>query len=338
LESIGPITGRFIAAIWRRMVWIRIAESVGISLAVASVTGLILTPIMWWRGVDPFSAIAALWGPGFVVGILWGISRRPSLMEAAVEADHQLDLHDLLGTMLRTDTAADAVWGESLAAFAEERCRGLRASAVIVNKIGLRGWAGVGILGLLVMAVGMLTSRPSEVTAAPTGLAAGWEGLGEQKANENSIGLAKAVDRPPGPGGVDDLGRRMAMGLNEGSSQQGGAGMDSSRNVGAGAGSGAGKATTPAGANTVAPDRRVALNAASSRFGEAADGTGTSDTKTKMPGENHSNFASSVAGRNAAPWSASGWGNDRTAAESAIQAGEVADGDADLVRDYFRRD
>jgi hypothetical protein len=320
------------------MVCVRIAESAGISLALASAAGLMLIPIFWWRGDDAWAAIECLWALGFVIGVLWGISRRPSRMEAAVEADHQLDLHDLLGTILRTDKTLDLVWRESLAAFAEDRCRGLRASSVIVNRIGLRGWAGVGILGLLVTSVGMLTGRPSEATAAQRGPVVRWESFGVERPNENSIGFAKAVNRPPGPGGADDLGHRMAMGLNAESDHETGAGVDSSSKVGASTGSGAGRATTAARAVGNTLGRPVALNAKPSRIGEAAAGAGPADMNANLPGENHSKFANSASGKETTPWAATGGAEDCAAAESAIESGQVPDGDVDLVRDYFRRD
>ena len=167
MDPIAPVAGRFIAAVRRRILVVRIAESIAVSVTVASAAGLTLLPILWWRGQSAVPLAEALLAAGCFFGLIWGVSRRPSRLQAAIEADTQLGLHDLLGTVILLDKSQSGLaWQATIAAFADDRCRSLSPSAIIVNRIGLRGWAGVGILGALLLTFALLTARPANVTAA----------------------------------------------------------------------------------------------------------------------------------------------------------------------------
>ena len=127
---------------------VRIAESIAISTAVASAVGLAVLPVLWWRGQSSMPLALAMLGAGCCFGLILGISRKPSRLQAAIEADKQLGLNDLLGTvMLLTQSQSGLAWQATVAAIADDRCRSLNPSAVFVSRIDLRGWAGVGILG-----------------------------------------------------------------------------------------------------------------------------------------------------------------------------------------------
>ncbi len=77
VNSFAPVTGKFISAVWRRIVLIRIAESIAIAIAIASAAGLTLIPILWWQGQSALPLAFALLLLGAISGLIWGISRRP---------------------------------------------------------------------------------------------------------------------------------------------------------------------------------------------------------------------------------------------------------------------
>ena len=72
--------------------------------------------------------------------------------------------------------------------------------------------------------------------------------------------------------------------------------------------------------------------------GAIADGTGESDSQISVFGKNDSVQASGAGGKSVLPWESAKWAADTAAADGAISSGQVPEGDADLVREYFRRD
>ena len=139
MNAVAPVAGRFISAVRRRILVVRIAESIAISTAVASTAGLLVLPILWWRGQSALPLAEVMLAAGSFFGLIRGISRRPSRFEAAIEADSQLDLHDLLGTVVLLDKQPSGLaWQTTVAAYADDRCKLLSPSAIIVNRIGLR--------------------------------------------------------------------------------------------------------------------------------------------------------------------------------------------------------
>lgn len=338
MNAVAPVTVRFISVVRRRIVAARIAESVAIGAAIAVGAGLMLAPILWWRGESASLFSSAILTIGAICGLIWGISRLPSSLEAAIEADRQLNLDDLLGTIVLMDNADRSAWAESVWAYAENRCRSLRASQVIVNRIGIRGWAGVGILGSLLLVFTMLTGRPASVSAAPSAIALGSADSAAQA--DGMSELSQPTGRPPGPGGTDASNRGFANDHAVESTNAGVPGRDSHFRSASGMdlATGGGSAVTPP------PEESAELNQLSevlggpSQGGDAGAGMGPSDSGAIATGDGNSTFANASPGVNVAPWSTPRWRADAAAARNAIASGRVPDADADLVRGYFRRD
>jgi hypothetical protein len=274
--------------------------------------------------------------------LIWGISRRPTRFQAAVEADRQLDLNDLLGTVLllgRDDRSTDA-WKESLASISDARCRSLRPSAVVVNRLGLRAWGGVGVLGALLFTFGLFTARPVDVAAAPPSTSTSISLLPSNPLN-SSEPIARTNSRPPGPGGVDDDSNR-SFDLNrlDDSSTAGNNDQSHSANFGANHATGGGMAVTH---NVDAQHASSTIQETGgdlSRSGPTAAGMGNADSRGGASGDSASSTASpsgQIPDR-APPWKSDQWTRSAEAAQAAINSGRVPDADADLVRDYFQRD
>jgi hypothetical protein len=354
VKPFSPVTGKFILAVRRRILLIRIGESIAVASAIASAAGLVLVPLAWWRGQSALPMAWALFLLGIFCGLMRGISRRPTVLQAAVEADRQLDLDDLLGTMVQLAASggeafrAESAWRESVAAFAENRCRSLKLkpSAVIVSRLGLRAWAGVGILGALLLTFAALTARPGEVTAASSSALAYAAANSSQPPDAAPTNIdeepARTAARPPGPGGADDDSNR-AFPQNRPDDSTGGAmprqNPQSHSSTGTSASPGNGVAVTPS--PRPSPQWPQAHDASGdiSHAGRVSAGAGQSDPRAIAPGDTNSTDAASASAiGHPAPWTTPGWPADAAAAENAITTGQVPDADADLVRDYFQRD
>jgi hypothetical protein len=345
VNSYAPVTRKFISAVWRRILLIRIVESIALSTAVAAAAGLALMPILWWRGQSGLPLALAMLILGTTSGLIWGIARRPTRFAAALEADRQLNLHDLLGTVyLLADVAADP-WGESLAVISDTRCRSLRPSAVVVNRLGLRAWGGVGVLGALLITLGLFTSRPIEVSAATSSSATNPHAL---RMIQPPVAIADQASsraaRPPGSGGTDDISNRgfeqdrpddsPANALSKTNSAQNHAASADDSAIGGGA------AVTHSQQSPQESPPILATADNPSHSGPAAVGAGQSDASAHSPGDFGGTSASHSRNLNPSspPWQTSEWPADAAAARAAIGSGRVPDSDADLVRDYFQRD
>jgi hypothetical protein len=339
MDPITPVAGRFISAVRRRILIVRIAESIAISTAVASTAGLLVLPILWWRCQSALPLAEVMLAAGCFFGLIRGISRRPSRLEAAIEADSQLGLHDLLGTVvLLNKSRSEMEWQTTVAAFADDRCKSLSPSAIIVNRIGIRGWAGVGILGGLLLTFALLTVRPTNATASSSVSVASASVVDAAPSVE---GVSASPSRPPGPGETDsnsiggfphDQPDDSAAGSMSGTnlSGQSSSGTDSS--------SGGGTGTTRNPGLAPEPQRIQNSPGESTHAGAIADGEGQSDSHINVSGKNDSTTASEGGTKRAAPWTSATWAADAAAADSAVGSGRVPAGDGDLVRDYFRRD
>src|SRR5258706_3573545 len=115
---------RFLRAVHLRMVLLRGLERIGICLLGGCAVALILMPILIWRGQGTGEFVAATLGAAALAGLGWAVAVRPTKLAAAMEADRQLRLSDLLGTALalRRESAVDEI-GLTVLAMAEARCR-----------------------------------------------------------------------------------------------------------------------------------------------------------------------------------------------------------------------
>ena len=344
MEDLAPRARWYISAVRRRILIIRLAESIALSIALASIAGLILIPILWYRGQSAVPLAEALIVLGCAVGLIRGISRRPTRLDAAIEADRQLKLHDLLGTVLTLERCqSPADWQISMAALADHRCRSLHPSAIIASRLGLRAWTGVGVLTALLITCALLTTRPTPATADFAAMPEIASNLPAQSyLPTQALGAqSAALSRPPGPGGNDaDSPAKFEQDRPDNSaldpvSKKNGPEFSS---TGASASSGSGTATTanPSLARKYpqiqTPGDGLANN------GHLASGNGVSNSKAKISGENLSTAASGATPKQIAPWASGQSPADATLGNQSNVSGKVPDEDADLIRDYFQHD
>src|SRR5690349_5671815 len=130
-----PATGAsfhsFVRAVHRRFVFLHTLEGTGIGVLCGCAAALPLVLILLWRSQPELPLALSALGLGAWAGLMWGVTRRPTRLEAAMEADRQLGLADLLGTA-RMVAGRDAdPWVGAVLAEADARCRQLAPAAVI---------------------------------------------------------------------------------------------------------------------------------------------------------------------------------------------------------------
>jgi hypothetical protein len=355
MKQSAPETFALIDAVRRRVFALRIAESVAIGCAVAAAAGLLLLPIVWWRGRSALSMAEALLGLGAICGLIRAVAARPTRLDAAAQADRQLHLHDLLGTVLLLCRGGDGdlttpQWRQTLMAISEARCRELRASDVIINRLGLRTWGGIAVLVAGWLTLCLLCAQPPDLRASARLDSRSASNLNPSAAPDAQNLIDRSGDspgRPPGAGGADqdferDHPTEHSTERSSPDSTNSTASADSTTGAthrsGGEAGVGAGLARTAVASHSdLGPDRGGDSAAA---VGPSANGAGRADPTARGigPSGNSAASAGEPASARIPPWQAPQWIADRDAAKAAIHSGRVPDSAADLVRDYFQRD
>jgi hypothetical protein len=323
--------GKFISAVRWRIGVARGVHSTAICLGAACGVGLLLMPIVWWWGESGAGLSCAVLVVGLISGLSWGFMRRPSRLEAAVEADRQLGLDDLLGTIELLSVGTESGWRHALLTYANDRCRFLKARDIKIGRASARLWAGVGVLTALLLTFGWFGARsPSDVSAAPIALLASSVGI-----DQNVASSAEAEElRPPGPGGSDVSNRMFEENRADDSLNQADSGEnDSSRSSMMSASVGSGSAVTQMHEQA----QKLTMRAGSGEAdhgGDVAKGAGESDVHAGAMGANRSTISAAGGKLAVAPWESKSWGAD---ANQAIRADWVPAEDTDLVREYFSR-
>ncbi len=340
---------RFLSAVHRRLVVLRGLERLGMCVLAGCAVALVLMGVAYWRGRPGGQMGAAALALSAICGVVWAIFSRPTKLTAAIAADRQLRLAELLTTALilrkmGDSSDADAGFRNALLVTADAYAAATSPTAIILNRLGARSWGGIGLAMALVGAMAMLGHDParSQASVAATGPKSWIDIEDQQGANKgNETRIAAGVDMRrvrPGTGGDDndplksgtaaaDQGTETATG---GQSTQATGG---SAQAGTGAGGGKTDATGSGGGTTPAAGGGTTGGASTKTAG---GGTGAATSGSTGDG---GNTAGSTGIRHPAPpWRTSGWSEDRAAARLAVRVGQVPDAYRDMVRDYFERD
>src|SRR5712671_5032166 len=130
---------RFVRRVYRRLVVLRLLEWAGIGFAIACGLGLLSIVLLRNRAESPLGIAAILAGVGAAVGFIGALLRRPKIIDAAVEADRQLDLADLLATAWQLKKKATGESFESaVLLIANKRAANLQPRSVVLHRLGLR--------------------------------------------------------------------------------------------------------------------------------------------------------------------------------------------------------
>jgi hypothetical protein len=345
----------FIASLHRRLLVLRMLEGAGLGALAGCAVGGIVIPLLLWRGVPTLPPTLAAIVVGAASGLLWSVARRPTRLRAAVEADRQLVLSDLLATALavaprprESDRDAEAApWLRTVLAAADDACRRHAPSQVILRRLGGRAWGGIALAAALVLTLSALT------TQEPAARAASGAGAARGRPTEGAIaGVATEPSRGPTPGrpapsrspgaGPRSEGGSTANASSDAQTPQAagvsGAGRDAGSTGDAGSGGGAGRARNTFARESAPPP----ASASASRPGgtvPSAGGAGRAATRPASGGGTPGGTVTpdeSITPK-AAPWHSTGWADDARRARDLVDSGQVPGSRRDLVRDYFER-
>jgi hypothetical protein len=342
---------RFLTAVHRRLVLLRLLERIGITILIASGIALLAALALLWHARPAMGAVEACLAAGLIGGIVWGLARRPGPLAAAIEADKQLHLDDLLSSawIMGRSEMNRGPWLAAVLAEAEARCQRASASALTLRRRGARGWGGIVLAAALVLTLASFGPAPVARQSADPG----------RSLQATTLELSGHTDHPlfdistdaqhrpillpdPDDPNASTLGQNTAPPPPAGKSNSSDA-ADVGDHASAGAsdeghGAGSARTQTPADKSASAQAQSAGTDAHSEHTtGQAAAGAGT-------PGVAGSGNDATVAGATAGtapgaseapPWKSAAWPADVARARQALDAGHVPAAYRDLVRNYF---
>lgn len=324
--------------IWRALEWTGIGAAGGCAIA------LLVLPVLVGRGVAATGPVLALLGIGAAAGLLAAVTQRRSLDAAAVEADRQLELHDLLATAWAVRGRGDA-WAGTVLALAEARCADLAPGQVVLKRLGVRSWAGIAAAVMLTVSAAMIYSTPRQSMASDSPFVSA-ERLEREldRLSDSHVRLPRVSQAPTGA--ADPASRQFDTGRNERTERNGeSAGASDGSQQAPAAGVGTGEAS---------PERVRMPNAAiqQSRAGETApDQIGTTESADAASGGGSGDGratggdapatgmnTATAAGTRVPAWRSDQWPAARDEAMTAIRNGAIPPDYRALVQDYFDRE
>jgi hypothetical protein len=334
----------FVRRVYRRLVVLRLLEWSGLGFAAGCATSLISILVLRNQSDSTFLIAAMQMAFGMVVGFIAALLRRPRMIEAAVEADRQLELADLLATAWQLETNPHREsFEEAVLLIANGKAAHLQPRSVVLHRLSVRAWSGIGLAGALVLTVAILTANPidTEAASSPFGVQnASNKARQDQKTSarnsEPSARRPTAISNDH-PGGEDDPLPGAGKTTDTTTNATRGQNSDVQASNPNGAGASAGKS-----AATADQSNPVSAGVNSSRFntnGNSASGVGnSSENANAARGNNSSTSAGNSSKSQSAPaWKSDSWPAARQAADAAISAGQVPPAYHDLVREYFKR-
>lgn len=340
----APHLERFISAVHRRMVVMRFIERVGVSVLGGCGVLALLMPVLIWRHQPTGSLVLATLAVACVAGLSWALIGRPTPLAAAMEADRQLRLAELLSTALSMRGGDDDPFARVVLASAEARCAGASPSSVILNRLGARSWGGIGLALLLVGVVAVMTSespRTQLSAAAPRT----WQELEDQRLADQVSRAAPTARTPdyrrPKTGSGGDENDPIKSGTPTATDTTTTAAKTTANDNKTGAsdeGTGAGAGTSASTAKTGTTIKPVTGGTAASTQGQTTS-TGGDSTTAASGGTGAGASGQGTAPRRPAPaWQSTDWPQIQSQARQAVSEGRVPAPYQDLVRDYFQRD
>jgi hypothetical protein len=335
---------RFIRRVYRRLVLLRLAEWAGVGFALGCALALPAILMLRSRPESPMAVAAVLIGAGAAGGFIAALLRRPRIMDAAVEADRQLDLADLLATAWQLEKSpAIESFEEAVLLIANQRAANLQPRSVVLQRLGLRAWSGIGLAGALVLTVAIFSANPIDSEASSSAFfpqAASNKQLDSKNSRANSdlsTGHHPATIAQDHPGEDDQAlpgaGKTTDTAINTGRGQNTDTQTSNPNGTGPGAGQSISKPDKSNPLTTGTDSSRAnIIGTASSGVGNSTDnGNGTSGNSTSTSTGNSNKSPSAPA------WKADSWPTAQQAADSAISTGQIPPAYHDLVREYFKR-
>lgn len=344
---------RFLRAVHRRQVALRVMERAALGTFGACVVASVLAGVMLWRGQDAWSVVAITLLVGAVAGAIWGIATRPTVLAAATEADRQLRTADLLGTAWALGAPArGATSNESfrstVLALAAARCEGLSPSAVVLHRLGVRAWGGIGLALAFVATLAAMSSGPLQAGTQRTRDAESSRRAARDASRRPIVELApedsdlRQTRRDAAPGDDRPIGTNEvehdAAEADAPSASIKDPAADPSGDAGASsAGAGAAKGTSdPTHVRSRPPFGAQGEPRPPSRADRASAGAGRAAASSIADdSQAGGSLGDGAHATPTPPWRSPRWSGAVEAAARDVRSGGVPDGYRDLVRGYF---
>ncbi|HEV8293519.1 MAG TPA: hypothetical protein VGP94_16400, partial [Tepidisphaeraceae bacterium] len=158
---------RFIRRVYRRLLVLRLVEWAGLGFGIGCGFALLLIVLLRNRSESSPAVAGVVMAIGAALGFIASLLRRPQIIDAAVEADRQLDLADLLATAWQLQKApVKESFEEAVLLIANDRAARIQPRSVVLHRLGVRAWSGIGLAGALVLTVAILTANPLDTQAS----------------------------------------------------------------------------------------------------------------------------------------------------------------------------
>ena len=331
---------RFVRHVHHRLVLTRALERGGACVGVASVFACLFAGIALIQGRDAMQLVIPILALGAIIGMVWGLVRRPTRFDAVTEADRQLALSDLLATAY-LQRGADDPWQLAVVAIADERCRTLSPAAVVVHRYGGRAWGGIGLAAATGLTLALLSGVPQDSRARPADVRRPMATNTDATRDRENLMTPGFRDKPSPAQRTGKAERQLATASESTASEDSGDGKTDAGLTRPGNESASGDGSGETAPSSGEPLPRPAAVGESPRHPDAspAGGGAAKATSAGGSGEDASSGTSTLAGVSSTakppPWAASSWPSDRAAAAEAVRSGRVPDAYRDVVQEYF---
>lgn len=332
----------FIRRVYHRLLWMRVLESAGLGVLIGSILGLVLVGVLLWRGESALLLAEWLLPLSAFGGVVWAVFRLPTALDAAIEADRQLDLADLLATawlLERKQNDAVDPFSAAVISMAEARCATLSPSTVLLNRLGARAWGGIGLAGALVLTLGLMSANPLDSQAAANESARATNAAHSNPATNSKAASSTHIAGTAIVGDVrheEDRVFDTTPNTSTTKSNQAGA-NDSASSAANPDGSGSGAGQSHSSPNNAAVPAVGTQSKHQAPGGKQAGGVGAATENANISRGSSGQSAGDSSSRAVAPWSSNSWPAAKQAADAAVRSGQIPPVYHDLVCEYFDR-
>ena len=343
---------RFVRRLHRRFILLRGVEWVGAGLLFGCGGAIVLMPILWWQGQSTFPVALLSLVISTFTGLVIAILRRPTPLDAVMEADGQLNLADLLSTamlMRRAKNPSNDPWNATLLAIADAQCHQLSPSNVLLRRWTSRRWGGVGLAISLVLTLAAFfnASRRTQAETGPEPIFAPSDPLGAPEQISRSVKDTFAHRSPvrrPGHDPDDSSAESQSEPPHVTTDNDKADAFDSAahkKNTPSASdpnGTGAGSTVTSGVKSMIPTPDTTSHNDRASRQGRTANGGQSANREDNL--DTATTINNGLSGRKTElettpPWHSPDWATDSQKAGDLIQSSPAYDPYRHLIRDYF---
>jgi hypothetical protein len=348
---------RFLGSVRKRLLVVRLAERIGLAILIACGPALLAAAWLLWHGQPALIVVEVLMASGFIAGVAWAIVRRPTPLAAALEADRQMRLAELLSSAWlswRAEAYQRDGWAAALLAEADSRSATFAVSSLTLRRFGGRTWGAVALAVSLVMTLALLGPSPQSSTLdwpkrhSNRDLAMG---KGQKNEAQKPETFASPENRPIlladpddlnasqfGQDGLPQAAKPAARSGDSSASASDSHAPSSSDNAGKGRGS-ARTNNADAAMPKLATGHAAGESAAADKTADPAAGAGDASHNARKDGTSATGGALAGSDLHFAappPWKAADWAATIHRARLALDAGQIPPAYRDLVQEYFR--